>query len=309
MNSLAPIVLFVYNRPDHTRRTLEALAANVLADASTLYVYADGPKPEASSIDRKNIQQTRRVLQERKWCKQVRIIESDYNQGLADSIVEGVTEVVNKHGKAIVLEDDIVTSPGFLTYMNNALSLYQNEDKVMHVSGFFLPVKDPEILPETFFYNQTSCWGWGTWNRSWKFFEADARKLLGEVIKTQRIDEFNIDNSYPFIDQLKANAEGSLSTWAVKWQASVFLQSGLCLHPQRSMIKNIGFDGTGVHCGTSSVYETDMIAQSVEICRQALVESDIARHLAARFYSSMHSNKRSFIRRKIDKLIHGRSLR
>ena len=303
MNSLAPVVLFVYNRPEHTERTLQALTSNLLADDSILYIYADG----ARGGDKALVSETRKVAKRQRWCKEVHVIESVFNKGLADSIVGGVTEIVNKYGKAIVLEDDIVTSPGFLAYMNNALSVYQNEDKVMHVSGFFLPIERPEVLPETFFYNQTSCWGWGTWNRSWNFFEADARKLLREVIKTQRVDEFNIDDSYPFINQLKANAEGSLSTWAVKWQASVFLQGGLCLHPRRSMIKNIGFDGTGVHCGTSSVYKTDRIAQSVEVCKQALVESDVARHLAAQFYNSMHNKKRNSIRRRIGKLINRRS--
>ena len=302
MNSLAPIVLFVYNRPTHTRRTLEALAANVLADASTLYVYADGPKLEASNIDQENIEKTRRVLQERRWCKQVCIIESDHNQGLAYSIVKGVTQVVNKNGRVIVLEDDVITSSGFLTYMNEALNLYEDQKEVMHISGFFPPVKRSHDLPETFFYNQASCWGWATWARAWKFFDANASWLLQEIIKIDGVHTFNIDDSYPFVDQLRANADGTLETWAVKWQASIFLQNGLCLHPHRSMIKNIGFDGTGVHSNVSSVYDSPYI-DTIQVDRQPLAESSMARRLAKQFYTSKKNNDRKNIIWKVKSLL------
>ena len=300
--TLAPIVLFVYNRPNHTLRTLQALQANRLANQSFLMVYADGPKPNAIPSDLLKIEQTRHIIAQEKWCKEIHIIESDYNKGLADSIVEGVTQVVNEYGSVIVLEDDIVTSPGFLTYMNDALALYEDQAEVMHVSGFFLPVKGANKLSETFFYNQASCWGWATWARAWKCFDPNAERLLKKVVETNRTYTFNIDDSYPFVDQLKANVEGTLKTWAIKWQASIFLQDGLCLHPRHSMIRNIGFDGTGVHSGSSSVYDAQHISDAIPVRKQALFESSLARQLAKQFYSTKNKRKKS-VKRRIGSLL------
>ena len=144
---LAPIVLFVYNRPWHTEQTLNALMQNELADQSVLYIYADGPKENATEEQLKKIEEVRHVIRTKKWCKEVHIIESEKNKGLADSIINGVTEIVNKYGKVIVLEDDIVTSKGFLKYMNEALELYKEEDKVYHISGYMFPVKGNCLKP------------------------------------------------------------------------------------------------------------------------------------------------------------------
>lgn len=283
-DNLAPVVLFVYNRPDHTRRTLEALAANALADASTLYMYADGPRLGASSVERKAIQSTRRVLRERKWCKQVHIIESDHNLGLADSIVKGVTEVVNKHGKVIVLEDDIITSQGFLQYMNDALSLYENEDKVMHVSGYMFPVKDK--LSDTFFYNTASCWGWGTWKIAWQHYDHDAAHLARRVETQGKIRAFDVEDSYPFYQSLLANANGQKKTWAVRWYASFFLQDGLALHPYPSLTNNVGFDATGENCSTNDIYYWPTLAQNIETKLIPLKESTLVRVAMKAFYNT-----------------------
>ncbi|WP_213520203.1 glycosyltransferase family 2 protein [Nonlabens sp.] len=244
--NLAPIVLFVYNRPEHTRKTLEALKINDLASESILYIYADGAKENASEIELDAITRTRKVIKEQEWCGKVHIIESKVNKGLAASITEGVTEIVEKYRWVIVLEDDIVTSTGFLVYMNDALKYYEMEDKVMHISGYFPPIK--KISQKFFFYNQTSCWGWATWSSSWVHYDSNATKLYNQIITKNRTKEFNLDNSYPFLEHLENNISGLWNTWAVKWHASVFLLNGLCLHPNQSYTENIGFDGSGVHC-------------------------------------------------------------
>lgn len=150
MNTLAPIVLFTYNRPHHTQKTLQALMQNELADKSVLYIYCDGAKEHATETDKTNITEVRKVVRSKQWCKEVHIIEAEKNKGLAKSIISAVTEIVGKYGKIIVLEDDIITSKGFLRYMNDALSIYQTQDKVMHVSAYMYPHK--ERLPETFFF-------------------------------------------------------------------------------------------------------------------------------------------------------------
>ena len=254
---LAPIVLFVYNRPWHTEQMLEALAKNYLANQSNLFIYADGHKGDINEDDKKKIAEVRSVIYSKQWCKKVRIVERDKNWGLADNIVDGVTTVVNKYSKVIVLEDDIVTSPGFLQYMNDALNLYEDEEKIMHVSGYMVPIVAND-LPETFFYNQTSCWGWATWKRSWDVFESDSILLKAKLNREKSIYHFNLEGAYDFYNDLVKNINKEIKTWAIKWHTTVYLEGGLCLHPKKSLVSNIGFDGTGVHCGASDKFDTEL---------------------------------------------------
>ena len=270
--SFAPIVLFVYNRPWHTCQTVAALQKNENASESDLFIYADGAKSEQ---DWDKVNQVRKYIKSINGFKSVNIALSDNNKGLANSIVNGVTEVINKFGKVIVLEDDIVTSPGFLKYMNEALNLYEKEEKVMHISGYFSPVITK--LPETFFYNQTSCWGWATWERAWNYFNSNANYLYNEIIKQNKTKEFNIDDSYPFLSQLEANINGNLYTWAIKWHASVFLNHGLCLHPNKSLVQNIGHDGTGENSLNSNNYYIKTLADNIPVSKIPLKESKKAR--------------------------------
>lgn len=273
---IAPIVLFVYNRPEHTHKTLEALVANDLADQSELFIYADGPKPSATPEALQKIAEVRQVIREKRWCKQVHIIESATNRGLADSIVSGVTEVVNRYGKIIVLEDDIVTSTGFLRYMNDALNLYENEERVMHISGYMFPVMGQ--LPQFFFIVPSHCWGWATWANSWKHFNGNAAFLISKVDELQLKEKLDIEGSFGYYKQLKDNANGSLKTWAVLWYTSIFLKDGLSLHPFPSLVNNIGFDGSGVNSGTKGkYYQWTVLANKIDIKKTAIVEHTLAR--------------------------------
>jgi GT2 family glycosyltransferase len=151
VSEFAPIALFVYNRPVHTRRTLEALARNPEANRSHLYIFSDGPKADASQADLEAIEEVRRIIRERDWCGEVSIAEADRNYGLAQSIRGGVTKVVNQWGRIIVLEDDIETSPGFLDYMNRALEVYNKDAQVMHIGAYVPRSGCPLPLPSTFF--------------------------------------------------------------------------------------------------------------------------------------------------------------
>lgn len=281
---LAPVVLFVYNRPKHTNQTLEALSKNMLSAQSTLYIYADGPKKEASEEELKEIERVRNLIRKKKWCGTVHIIEREHNWGLADNIVDGVTAATNTYGKAIVLEDDIVTSPGFLQYMNDALNLYADTDSVMHISGYMFPVKD--ALPPTFFYSPTTCWGWGTWARAWKHFNPNAQELAGKLAAVD-IHKFNANGTYPYYEQLVANATGQLKTWAVKWYASVFLLSGNSLHPYPSLVNNIGNDGGGENCGISHVFGWNKLAQHISVKPIPVAENNDAVKLMEVFNRSI----------------------
>jgi len=281
---LAPIVLFVYNRPEHTRRTLEALANNDLADKSRLYIFSDGPSEPSSSLELEKITEVRKVIRERNWCKKIHIVERPGNLGLADSIIGGVSEVVNQYGKIIVLEDDMITSPGFLQFMNDALNEYHVDEEVMHISGYMFPIKGD--LPETFFFNVTSCWGWGTWQRAWQHFKGDTRQLYQEIIHSGQVDRSNVEGQYDYLEELRMNLDGTIKTWAVKWYASMFLNKGLSLHPRRSLVDNIGVDGSGINSAITDRFKVKKLASSIEVTRIEKVESLVARNRIKQFYQS-----------------------
>lgn len=270
---LAPIILFVYNRPEHTLKTLEALSKNALALNSVIYIYADAAKATATEADIANIAKVRQVIRQKKWCGEVNIVERETNMGLADNIVDGVTAAVKKYGKVIVLEDDIVTSPGFLQYMNDSLNVYADNEKVMHISGYMFPVKGE--LPETFFYNTASCWGWATWARAWKLYNGNAAELAQQISGDDRT-RFNINNSYDFYGQLTDNISGKIKTWAVKWYSSIFLNGGYALHPYPSLVNNIGHDGGGENSGNSNVFNWKKLAPHIRVKPISLVQNQDA---------------------------------
>jgi hypothetical protein len=243
MSHYAPIVLFVYARPEHTRRTLEALAANPEAKDSLLYVFADGPPDGAAPGLRSRIEEVRRIVRERPWCGEVRIIESNVNRGLADSIVSGVTEVVERHGKIIVLEDDIVTSPAFLQFMNDALRVYENVEDVAGVSGFH--VNHGKTFNGTYFLKKTTSWGWATFRRAWGQLSFDARDLYNQLLE-KNVTDFNFKHG-DYLSMLEDRCEGKNSSWAICFYASVFLQDRLFLYPGTSLCANIGFGDEATH--------------------------------------------------------------
>ena len=177
---LAPIALFVYNRPFTLQKTLDALLKNELAKESTIIIYCDGPKPNASREDLQKIEDVRRIVNNIEGFKQKIIKASSENKGLANSIINGVTECVNEYGKVIVLEDDLITSPFFLNYMNEALEKYNNESKVLSIGACNFWANSKQI-PEYFFMPQPDCYGWATWKDRWDLFETDASKLLNWI--------------------------------------------------------------------------------------------------------------------------------
>jgi hypothetical protein len=169
-----------------------------------------------------------------------------------------------------VLEDDLVTSPGFLPYMNNSLRIYADDERVMHVSGFNFPAG--WFPPQTGFLRASHPWGWATWERAWQYYSHDAPALL-TAVENNKKNAFDLDGYSFHFDELRRNVEGSLTTWAVRWYASIFLRQGWCLYPGRSLIKNIGFDGTGENCHSAQlVYSNIPTTHSVSVKRRPLEE-------------------------------------
>lgn len=240
---LSPIIVFVYNRPEHTKRTIEALKKNVLAEQSDIIIFSDAARTCDADL---HVQKVRQYLKTITGFNSIRIIERQENWGLAKSIIEGVTEVINTYGKVIVLEDDIVTSPAFLTFMNKALDFYERESKVWHISGWSYPI-NTENLGDAFLWRVMNCWGWATWSDRWKHYEKTPQKLITDWTTEEKY-RFDLDSSGIFWNQVEANAKGTMNTWAIFWYATIFQNHGLCLNPSISFVENIGLDGSGTHC-------------------------------------------------------------
>ena len=294
MRSLAPIILFIYNRPEHTLRTLEALELNDLAKESNLFVFADGPKKELTDSQRERLFETRKIARQFEGSfANFTLVERKENLGLEKSIVSGVSQVIDKAGRVIVLEDDIVTGKGFLKFMNEALDLYMDEERVMHIAGFFPKCK--QKLPTTFFYNVTSCWGWATWKRAWTSYNGNAKELLDQLNQKGYSDYmYNGGQENLLYDQLVQNVKGSLATWAVKWHTSVFLKEGLSLHPRYSLVDNTGHDLSGTNSGIDNPYAKVALTEYVEVQKVALQKEEKAYQAVAEIYKK--TVKEKFIR-------------
>lgn len=280
---LAPIILFVYKRFEHTKKTLEALYNNPLAKESILYIYADGPKDNVDGATLESIKKTRDILKSKQWCKEVHIIEAKTNIGLTKSITEGITEILNKHGKAIIVEDDIITSPCFLTYMNEALNLYEKNDEVMTISGFVPYTTGAENLPDTYFLHFMSCWGWATWKRAWDQYIPDLEYLYHEMQKHSNLSHYNFDEAQDFLGLLRGTYQGEVDTWDIQWVTTIFLKQGFCLYPKYSVTQNIGMDGSGEHCDTNDRYQVKL-ASNVNVYPISIEENKYAYNYLKRFY-------------------------
>jgi len=273
---LAPIVLFVYNRPEHTRRTVEALRANCLAPQSRLFVFADGPKNDGA---RPAVDEVRRYVASIDGFASVEVTASDGNHGLAASVIAGVTRIVEEFGRVIVLEDDMVTVPYFLDYMNEGLDLYQDDEDVATIQGHIYPL-NLHPLPQSYFLPSLGCWGWGTWLRAWKDFEPDGALLLKRIRSAQLSRRFDLDGSYPYTRLLELQVMGRVDSWAIRWYATNFLLDRKGLHPSKSLVENIGLDGSGVHCGNpeygGSLFNAQLSAEYEPLRRISVhIEADI----------------------------------
>ena len=287
--SLAPIVLFVYNRLSHTERTINSLRNNKLAEASELFIYSDYAKNKDS---KREVQEVRDYITRVNGFKSVTVIFRDKNLGLAESIMDGVTSIVNRYGKVIVLEDDIVTSPFFLKFMNEALDYYKENNKVWHISGWNYPINQDD-LGDVFLWRLMNCWGWATWKNKWSFFDKDADFLIKKFKKID-IHEFNLDGFENFWHQVLQNKKGEINTWAVFWYATIFTNKGLCLNPSKTFSLNIGHDASGVHCDTNSYFDDSLSLEDEVNLNCENIENEIALKKIQDFYKN--SKKNIFIR-------------
>ncbi len=250
----SPLALFVYNRPDHVRQTVEALAANTLAGRTALHVFSDAPRNTAAKLA---VEEVRSYIRTVTGFQSVEIIERETNLGLARSIIEGVTDLCEKYGRVIVVEDDLVTSPYFLSYMNDALTRYEYEGRVMQIVGYMFPI-NLTLEEDALFLPVTSSWGWGTWKRAWQHFDASGAGYQNLVNDQNLRRAFDLNGKHEFFKMLASQLRGEADSWAIRWYLSVFLMKGLVLYPRKPLVENVGFDGSGVNCVVSRIDATEI---------------------------------------------------
>jgi len=271
--SKIPVALFVYNRLSHTKATISALAENDLRDV-ILYIFSDGPKGR----DHNSVAALRAYLDTITGFEDIVIINSDTNKGLARSIIEGVNYIFESYETIIVLEDDLVVSKHFITYMRKSLYKYRDNQRVMSISGYSYPLFDSSEnrVGDTYFLRLTTSWGWGTWRSSWARFDKNPDRLINSFTR-QDIREFNLNNSENYWNQVLNNKRGTLNTWAIFWYATIFENHGLTLFPKMSLVNNIGFDGSGTNCGVSNRFDANLRQSEIDYLEDNVVENVFVR--------------------------------
>lgn len=289
-SSVAPIVLFVYSRLDHVKRTVDSLLANTGVDKHDLIVFSDAAKSE---IYESKVCEVREYLKSISGFHSVSIHLRSKNFGLSQSIIQGLSEVFSKHDRAIILEDDIVTSRHFLNYMNDSLGKYADDERVVSVHGYMYPVR--KELPEAFFLRGADCWGWATWRRGWSIFNPDGKYLLDELLRKKLTREFDCNGAYKYTQMLEDQISGKNDSWAIRWHASAFLANKLTLYPGRSLVHNIGNDGSGTHCDTTNALDANLSLLPITLSIDKVEESVAAILAIEDFFKS----KKSFYNRVI----------
>lgn len=244
---LAPIVLFVYNRPEHTRIALQSLSECQYADQSALYIFADQAKNEKA---KEKVEQVRSIVRENTWkekFQEVHIIEALQNKGLADSVISGVTQVINQYGRVIVVEDDNRLAPDFLDYMNRGLEYYENNHRIGHIGGYKSPIKIPEdYKKDVFLMGRGSSYAWATWKDRWDLVDWDVKDFKEFKKDKKAIASFNEYGKDRF-EMLKNQVEGNMNSWAIRFSYAMWKHGMFAVLPCKTRVENIGLDGSGVH--------------------------------------------------------------
>ena len=293
MKDFAPVCLFAYKRKDLVEQTIEALQRNIYANCTELIVFSDGARDEQ---DASAVQEVRLYLSNILGFRAVRLIKRDYNYGLSQNIIDGVSSVLQNYEKVIVLEDDMETSKYFLKYMNEALVTYNKNKNISCIHGYIYPGIKVE---KPFFLKGADCWGWATWKRSWEQFDQDASCLFSKLKQKNLFYEFDFDGSYPYSRMLKHNLIGLNDSWAVRWYASCYINGSLTLYPNKSLVKNIGQDGSGTHCGESNAYDVKLTSDAILLDNIDTSQSLIAREQFKNYFRHL---EKSFVKRLIKKM-------
>lgn len=292
----APVALFVYSRFEHTKKTVESLLNNVYASSTDLIVFSDA----ARSYEYHNpVNLVRHYVSQITGFKSLTVHHRPFNYGLSRSITSGVAHVLEHYGRVIVLEDDMVTSRYFLMYMNAALVKFAEDDRVISIHGYVYPVKEP--LPEVFFLRGADCWGWATWSRGWSLFNPDGQKLFNEIRSNKLTRSFDFNGSFQYMRMLQDQIKGKNNSWAILWYASAFLAGKLTLYPGRSLVQNIGNDGSGIHCDSNTLMDVELSNTPVDLNNVFVKESIFANRIFEAYFKSI--KRGSFLYRVSNRIL------
>jgi FkbM family methyltransferase len=293
----APVALFTYRRPVHLARTLRALQSNSEASRTELFVFSDNPKSSADSAD---VEAVRSLLRTISGFAVTHIVCRETNFGLARNITDGVSAVLAQRESVIVIEDDIVVSPFFLRFMNEALQRYGDVPRVGSISGYCYPLTSP--VPETYFIRGADCWGWATWRDRWLYYNADSGALAAELESRSLLHAFDFDGTASFSQMLMDHTAGKNESWAIRWHASCYLRDLLILYPGRALAQNIGRDGTGTHSTTTDESLNVMLSPSpIVIGNVPIEENTQAREAIKNFFRAQGGAKTSALKEAVTK--------
>lgn len=265
MKSLAPVLFFAYNRPEHTKEALIALKNNDLAQQSKLFIFIDGSKPNATKDDKSKIEEVVTIAQSQQWCGEVELLISDKNKGCKDSIISGISAKVNEYGKAIIVEDDIVTSTYFLSFMNKALEYYENIKTVFSIAGHTIPERKFQIPADypydVFAFPRSFIWGWAIWADRWNGIDWEM-KNVPDLITNEHISKAFRRGGDDLEIYLKDQYEIGVDNWDIQVALSCFINHYVSIVPCKSYVNNIGLDGSGIHCSNLN----SKMEHNLELC-------------------------------------------
>ena len=251
MGSRSGIVLLVYNRPYHTKKVLEGLKKNKISE---LYIFSDGSK---NAKDNAEVKEVRSLIRNIDWCE-TEIHVSFENKGLANSIIDGVNYMLSKYDRVIVLEDDCVPSKDFIPFMDKCLNRYEDNDRIMSVSGYSPPIRIPENYKFDIYFSYRFCsTGWGTWKRAWKFFNND-KNMYKKINESRNLRRKIFLGGKDLIPMLEKQIKSVDDSWAVFWALNIIDNKGLCINPVLPRIINIGFDNSGVHSKATNKFDVNL---------------------------------------------------
>lgn len=249
----APVLLFTYKRSDTLKRTVAALQQNYLANDSELFIFSDAPK---TPKDEPGVSEVRNFIKTIEGFKKIHIAEAPENKGLANSIIDGVTATIKEYGKVIVLEDDLLTSANFLSYMNQSLVFYSNNPKVFSISGYSIPVSPPaDYEYDAYFLPRASSWGWATWQDQWEQVDWEVNSFDQFKKDSSQIKAFNVGGSDMY-KMLEKQMDGKIDSWAIRWCYHQFRIASYTAYPLISKVQNIGFDEKATHTNVFNRYYT-----------------------------------------------------
>lgn len=262
----APVVVFAYTRLEHLKNTLESLEKNSYAKDSDLYIYSDAAKTPSVEAQVEAVRNYIDEFQRKSSFKSISVFKQERNKGLASSIIDAVTEIINKFGCVIVVEDDLCVSSDFLEYMNEALEYYKDNNKIWSIAGYTaqLPcLKDYEY--DVYLSYRGSSWGWATWKDRWNRVDwevNDFNKLKNSKRAIRKLNRGGED----MFRMLNLQMEGKINSWAIRWCYQQSKENMYTVHPRCSKVLNDGLDGSGEHCSVTDKYSTDLVVDKLELC-------------------------------------------